>query len=164
MQRSALIQLYENFVPKWGKESVDLLTLYIDEKSNSNMKEELKDVATKADLKIVKEDVQTLKVDVNALKVDVQALKVDVNTLKVDVQALKVDVTSLKVDVTALKADVQYLKDDVQDIKRTIRLLEKQSNEFVVLLKDTKAEMLKWMLVFWASHLTLLLGYLIFLK
>lgn len=129
MQRSALIQLYENFVPKWGKESVDLLTLYIDEKSNSNMKEELKDVATKADLKIVKEDVQTLKVD-----------------------------------VTALKADVQYLKDDVQDIKRTIRLLEKQSNEFVVLLKDTKAEMLKWMLVFWASHLTLLLGYLIFLK
>ncbi|MDX1955805.1 MAG: hypothetical protein SFU20_09755 [Chitinophagaceae bacterium] len=129
MQRSAPIQLYENFVPKWGKESVDLLILYIDEKSNSNMKEELKDVATKADLKIVKEDVQTLKVDVNALK-----------------------------------ADVQYLKDDVQDIKRTIRLLEKQSTEFVVLLKDTKAEMLKWMLVFWASHLTLLLGYLIFLK
>ncbi len=157
MQSNALVQLYENFVPKWGKESVDLLTLYIDEKSNSNMKEELKDVATKAELQIVKEDVQTLKVDVNALKVDVRSLKEDVNVLKVDVQALKVD-------VTALKADVHYLKDDVQDIKRTIRLLEKQSNEFVVLLKDTKAEMLKWMLVFWASHLTLLLGYLIFLK
>lgn len=157
MQSNALVQLYENFVPKWGKESVDLLTLYIDEKSNSTMKEALKDVATKAELQIVKEDVQTLKVDVNALKVDVRVLKEDVNMLKVDVQALKVD-------VTALKADVHYLKDDVQDIKRTIRLLEKQSNEFVVLLKDTKAEILKWMLIFWATHLTLLLGYLIFLK
>lgn len=78
--------------------------------------------------------------------------------------ATKADLQIVKADVQTLKVDVQYLKDDVQDIKRTIRLLEKQSNEFVVLLKDTKAEMLKWMLVFWASHLTLLLGYLIFLK
>lgn len=164
MQSNALVHLYENFVPKWGKESVDLLTLYIDEKSNSTMKEALKDVATKADLQIVKADVQTLKMDVNGLKVDVRVLKEDVRILKEDVNALKVDVQALKVDVTALKADVQYLKDDVQDIKRTIRLLEKQSNEFVVLLKDTKAEMIKWMLIFWATHLTLLLGYLIFLK
>ncbi len=157
MQSNALVQLYENFVPKWGKESVDLLTLYIDEKSNSNMKEELKDVATKADLLKVREDVQVLKIDVQTLKVDVQ-------TLKVDVKELKVDVSALKVDVKELKVDVQYLKDDVQEIKRNIRLLEKQSNEFVVLLKDTKAELIKWMLIFWATHLTLLLGYLIFLK
>jgi chromosome segregation ATPase len=126
-------------------------------------KQDLANLATKAELQAIKvevqavaADVQTLKVDVQALKVDVQTLKVDVQTLKVDVQTLKVDVQTLKVDVQTLKVDVQALKVDVQTVKSDVQALRGDfqtskvdiqgiRSELRSGLAETKTDILKWM-------------------
>mgnify|MGYP001122344616 CR=1 FL=1 len=80
-------------------------------------KDDLKALATKADLDVVKADVADLKPDVAELKTDVAELKTDVAELKTDVAGLKTDVAGLKTDVAELKTDMRGVKGDMDQLK-----------------------------------------------
>jgi len=61
------------------------------------------ELATKADVALLRTDVEALRADVGVLKSDVGVLKSDVGALKSDVGALKSDVTLLRRDVERLE-------------------------------------------------------------
>ena len=84
----------------------------------------MEQLATKADIKTLKDDVSVLKEDVIVLKDDVAVLKKDVVVLKQDVAVLKKDVVVLKQDVAALKKDVIVLKEDVAVLKKDVIVLK----------------------------------------
>jgi outer membrane murein-binding lipoprotein Lpp len=98
-------------------------------------------LATQADVEVLKGDVQILKGDVQILKGDVQTLKSDVQTLKGDVQTLKSDVQILKGDVQTLKSDVQILKGDVQALKSDFARVEAKID---LRSAEIKVDIIRW--------------------
>jgi hypothetical protein len=59
------------------------------------------ELATKADVGVLKADVAVLKADVGVLKADVDVLKSDVGTLKADVADLRFELGSLRTEMRA---------------------------------------------------------------
>ena len=75
----------------------------------------------------------------------------DNNETNLNILATKGDIGLLKEDFQLLKQDMQLLKHDVQSVKL----------ELEVKIADSKAEMIKWMFIFWIGQVAVTVGFLV---
>ncbi len=76
----------------------------------------LPQLATKADVGVLKADIDVLRADVGVLKADIDVLRADVGVLKADIDVLRADVGVLKADVGVLRADIDKLDGKIDSL------------------------------------------------
>ena len=110
------IQLFQILKQKMGEQEAEALVTFVDHKIKDNNESNLNILATKGDMRLLKEDFQLLKEDFQLLKQDVQLLKSDVHSVKLELE---------------------------------------------VKIADSKAEMIKWMFIFWIGQVAVTVGFLV---
>lgn len=153
------IQLFQTLKTKMGEREAEALVNYVDNTVKENNKDiqeaNLKTLATKADLFVVKEDILAVKGDLAAVKQDVIGVKGDLAAIKKDITAVKQDITAVKQDVASVKQDVAGVKIDLASVKTDLAKVE---GRLETKIADVKSDVIRWMFAFFVTMLLAIIG------
>ena len=143
MSTISVTQLYEQLTEGVGKETAENLCSYINGKIKEELEDQTKILATKADIDNLR---LATKTDIDDLRL---ATKTDIESLRL---AAKTDIDSLR---QASKKDTTDLKLEIENVR----------TELKVYVAETKAEIMRWMFIFWVGQVVATFGLLLmFLK
>ena len=132
------IEIYEALKEKIGESSAKILIEFIDLRVE-------KEFERKKDILATKQDIAELR---SANKQDIEELKT----------ATKQDIAELR---SANKQDIEELKTTTnQEIARLEVKIERLKSELETKIEKTKTELIKWMFIFWAGQIGVLLAIL----
>ena len=125
------IQLYQLFKDKIGEKEAEAMVTFVDERVTEGVKE-----ATKQNLNVL-----TTKDDLAATNEKIANLRTELKTDNANMRAeLKTEIANLR---TELKTDNSIMR---TELKTDIANLRTE-------IANTKAEMIKWMFLFWLGQL-----------
>lgn len=128
-------RLYATLTDKLGSETAEAMFKYIDGKTERSVEVSIKSLATKDDLATTKDD-----------------LRKEISIVKNDLVQFRDD---LRMEIGVVKNDLTLFRDD---LRKEISIVRKEAAE-------TKADMIKWMFIFWIGQVGATLGILLlFLK
>lgn len=132
-------KVYSLLVPKLGKEETEGLIGFIENRKDSDLENKTKTLATKEDIVLLKEDITSLKLET---KQDFASLRLEfagfrVETLRIEI---KQEFAAVRWESGAVRESIAKLGDRIE------AKLENRIGEW-------KAEIIKWMFIFWVSQL-----------
>ena len=154
------IEIYEALKEKIGESSAKILIEFIDLRVEKEFERKKDILATKQDIAELrsanKQDIEELK---TVTKQDIAELR---SANKQDIEELK---TATKQDIAELrsanKQDIEELKTTTnQEIARLEVKIERLKSELETKIEKTKTELIKWMFIFWAGQIGVLLAIL----
>ena len=81
------------------------------------------DLATKADVGVLRTDLDTVRSDVDAMRIDIGVLRTDLDTVRSDVDAMRIDIGVLRTDLDAVRSDVGVLRTDLDAVRSDVGVL-----------------------------------------
>lgn len=99
-------------------------------------------MATKSDIKVIKNDLMASKSDIEIIKKDQITLKSDIEDIKRDQMASKSDIEVIKRDQITSKSDIEVIKRDLHEIKESVHHIEQSQPDDIYALLKTIADKL----------------------
>lgn len=143
-------KVYTLLVPKLGKEETEGLIGFIENRKDSDLENKTKTLATKEDVFLLKEDIASLRL----------GTKEEIATLRLEFAEFKLET---KQEFAAVRAETSkgfaLIRESIAKLEG--RIEAKLENR----IGESKAEILKWMFIFWASQLIAIFSFImLFLK
>jgi len=148
MKTSSVIKLYDNLVPKIGRDATDTLASFIQENITMEMENHVKQLVTKKDLEIqgreIKQEISVLRTD---LEVQSREIRKEILVLRTDLEARGREISVLPID---LETQGKLIRHEMSELFK----------DFRIYIEKKFSSMYKLIFVCWLTQILAILGFL----